>query len=74
MALNIVKQSNSHGGTSTDGNSGRRYFSEECITSIKLCIDKKYHKSVLHLHLLLSTILRVTPGTSRINIVDFGTK
>ena len=26
MALDVVQQSNSHGGTSTDGNSGRRFF------------------------------------------------
>ena len=26
MALDIVQQSNSHGGTSTDGNSGRCFF------------------------------------------------
>ena len=71
MALDIVQQSNSHGGTSTDEKSGCRFFSEECVTFIKLCIDKKYHKSVLHLHLLLSTILRVISGTSRVNIVDF---
>ena len=71
MSLDIVQQSNSHGGTSTDEKSGCRFFSEECVTFIKLCIDKKYHKSVLRLHLLLSTILRVTSGTSRVNIVDF---
>ena len=71
MALDIVQQSNSHGGTSLDGNSGCHFFSEECVTSIKLCIDKKYHKSVLHLHLLLSTILRVISGKSLVNIVEF---
>ena len=71
MALDVVQQSNSHGGTSTDGNSGRRFFSKECVTSIKSCLNEKYHKSVLRLHLLLSTILRVISGTSRVKIVDF---
>ncbi|CAL4194646.1 unnamed protein product, partial [Meganyctiphanes norvegica] len=71
MALDVVQQSNSHGGTSTDGNSGRRFFSVECVTSIKLCTKEKYHRSVLHLHLLLSTILRVISSQHQVNISAF---
>ena len=71
MALDVFQQFNAHTGTSTDENSGRRYFSSECVTSIKLCINEKYHKPVLCLHLLLSTILRVISGTSQVNIEDF---
>ena len=47
------------------------FFSEECVTSIKLCIDKKYQKPVLSLHLLISTILNTISVTSRVNIVEF---
>ena len=71
MALDVFQQSNFHGGFSTDGNSGWRFFSTECVPSIKLCINEKYHKSVLRLHLLLGTIIRVISGTSQDNIEDF---
>ena len=47
------------------------FFSTECVPSIKLCINEKYHKPVLRLHLLLGTILRVISGTSQVNIEDF---
>ena len=71
MALDVVQKSNSHGGTSTDGNSGRRFFSEECVPAIKKCTKAKYHTSVLRLHLLLSTILRVISSQHQVHIVAF---
>ena len=61
MALDIVQQSNFHGGTSTDGNSGRCFF---LVKNVLLLLNyaytlyKKYQKPVLHLHLLVSTIFR----------------
>ena len=71
MALDVVQKSNSHGGMSTDGNSGRRFFSEECVPAIKKCTKAKYHTSVLRLHLLLSTILRVISSQHQVHIAAF---
>ena len=71
MALDVVQKSNSHGGTSTDGNSSRRFFSEECVPAIKKCTKAKYHTSVLRLHLLLSTILRVISSQHQVHIAAF---
>ena len=47
------------------------FFSAECVTAIKLCTKENYHKSVLRLHLLLSTILRVISSQHRVHILDF---
>ena len=58
MALYITQQSNFHGDTYTDGNYGHRFFSAECVTAIKLFTKENYHKYVLCLHLLPSTILK----------------
>lgn len=67
MPLERVSGSNSKGGTSTDGNSGRRFFSEELVESLKKCVPSKYLTDVLRLHLLLSTILRVISSTKLVN-------
>ena len=58
----------SKGGTSTDGNSGRRFFSEELIDSIKKCVPSKYIDDVLRLHMLLSSILRIISSTQCVNL------
>ena len=71
MPLDVVNGPNSKGGTSTDGNSGRRFFSEELVSSLKECTNKKYHKNLLRLHLLLSSILRVVSSQKQIHVNKF---
>ena len=73
MPLDIVNGPNSKGGTSTDGNSGRQFFSEELIESLKKCLDRKFHDDILRLHLLLSSLLRVISCTQQINVELFQT-
>ena len=71
MGLDVVNPSNSKGGTSTDGNSGRRFFSEELVKYLHECVPEKFIKDVLHLHLLLSSILRAVSSQRDIDIENF---
>ena len=46
-------------GTSTTGGQGRRFFSEEVVSTLKEIILLKYRENLLLLHKQLSVILRV---------------
>ena len=58
LKLSMVNRSLGKTGGSTDGNSGRRFFSEEAVETIKQVTDDKYHDDILTLHKNLSAILR----------------
>ena len=64
----LERVNGSKSGTSTDGNSGRRFSSEELIDSIKKCVPSKYIDDVLRLHMLLSSILRIISSTQCVNL------
>ena len=51
MKLDVVCSAGAKGGTSTDGNRGRRLFSEEfipCMTAFKLLVTKCGHSELNH--------------------------
>ena len=50
MELDVVCSAGAQGGTSTDGNSGRRMFSEEFVPCIREISDHHYTGNLLILH------------------------
>ena len=68
LVLDVVCKGGAKGGTSTDGNQGRRFFSEEVVETLKLCVKEKYVDKVLQLHCLLSVILRVVSSRRFVNL------
>ena len=56
------------GGSSTNGNQGRRFFSEEVIESIKKLVPEKHRENLLLLHRQISTILRVVSSSRKIHL------
>ena len=59
-------QSSGHGGTSTDGNSGRRFFSEELVEVINQLAPDKHWSHIVLLHQQISAILRVISSSDNI--------
>ena len=60
-----------HGGTSTDGNTGRRFFSNELKEVLVELIPEKHQVNALLLHLQLSSILRIISCTSKVDVDKF---
>ena len=72
MDLDTVSSAGAKGGTSTDGNSGRRMFSEEFVLCIREISDHHYTDNLLILHHQLTCILRITSSSKRkVNIELF---
>ena len=55
-------------GTSTTGNQGRRFFSEEVVNTIRDLVPEKYKEHLLTLHKQLSVILRVVSFSGEVDI------
>ena len=66
----VVEQvaSTGHCGTSTDGNTGRRFFSSELRPVLEELISENYRDNALLLHLQLSSILRIVSCTAKVDI------
>ena len=58
-------------GTSTTGNQGRRFFSEEVIETIEDLVPEKYKENLLLLHKQLSVILRVVSFSGQVDVDAF---
>lgn len=58
-------------GTSTTGEQGRGFFSEEIIKTLENIIPEKYREQLMCLHLQLSVILRVISYTGQIDVDAF---
>ena len=71
LRINQVCGSLSKGGGSTDGNTGRRFFSFNALPTILQCVPSKYKDDVHNLHKNLSAALRVISSTSEVNIPLF---
>ena len=72
MELDVVCSAGAKGGTSTDGNSGRRMFSEEFVPCIREISEHHYTDNLLILHQQLSCILRINSSSKRkVNIELF---
>ena len=59
------------GGTSTDENQGRRFFSEEVLECLKGLLDEKHKENVLLLHRQISTILSVVSSSRQVDVTKF---
>ena len=68
MVLDVVCSGGAKGGTSTDGNQGRRFFLHEVVPFIKLCVKERYQNDVLKLHEPISVILRVVSSQHLVNL------
>ena len=74
--LNLDRcSSGGHGGTSTNGPQGRRFFSEEVIATISSLLSgkasTKHQQNILLLHCQLSTILSIVSSTRKVNLEKF---
>ena len=67
--------SGGHGGTTTNGPQGRRFFSEEILETIQELLSgkpsEKHRDNVLLLHRQLSTILSVVSSSQKVDLVKF---
>ena len=57
LVFDVLSRRGAKGGSSTNGNQGRCFFSEKVIEALKRCVGKKYI-IVLQLHCLISAIAR----------------
>ena len=74
--LNLDRcSSGGHGGTTTNGPQGRRFFSEEVIDTIRGLLSgqgcSKYQENILLLHRQLSTILSIVSSSRKVNLEKF---
>ena len=58
-------------GTSTTGNQGRRFFSEEVVKTVSELATEKYRSDILKLHKDISVVLRVVSCTKQIDLDKF---
>ena len=56
------------GGTSTTGNQGRRFFSEEAVSTIESLLPEKHKENVLLLHKYLSAVFRVISSRRKVDM------
>ena len=63
--------STGHGGTSTDGNTGRRFFSSELRPVLEELIPDKYKENALLLHVQLSAVLRLVSCTEKLDMIKY---
>ena len=74
MRIEQVQQGG-HGGTSTDGNAGRRFFSEEILPIFDVLLPKDNQREkkeqVIELHVMISSILRINSCTSPIDVAKY---
>ena len=72
LYLDQCNKANGKGGTSTDGNQGRRFFSEEVLGVISDLLSGhssiKHQENILLLHRQLSTILSVVSSTQKVDL------
>ena len=72
MYLDQCNKANGKGGTSTDGNQGRRFFSEEVLDVISDLLSGpsslKHRENILILHRQLSTILSVVSSKQKVDL------
>lgn len=71
LYLDSCNKAGGHGGTSTNGPQGRRFFSEELVPVLPMLCDRRYIDNVLLLHRQLSVILRIVSSTRQINVELF---
>ena len=71
LRLGQVQGSEGHTGTSTTGNSGHQFFSNEVVPAIRNLVDENLLEAVLKVHLNMSCILRVLSSSSYVNIEAF---
>ena len=75
LHLDFVNSAGGHGGTSTDGKQGRRFFSSNLQPVLRELLSKKnnikHQESIIKLHRQLSMILRVVSCTREINLDKF---
>ena len=71
LNLDRVNAAGAKGGTTTNGPQGRRFFSEETITSIKNLANETHRENLLVLHLQISTILSVISSDREVDLGKF---
>ena len=71
LRLKQVQGSEGHTGTSTTGNSGCRFFSNEVVPAIRNLMDENLLEAVLKVHLNMSCILPVLSSCCYINTRAF---
>ena len=71
LRLEQVQGSEGHTGTSTTGNSGRSFFSNEVVPAIRNLVDENLLEAVLKVYLNMSCILCVLSSSSYVNIGAF---
>ena len=67
LNLDQVGGANDKGGTSNDGNQGRRFFKPESRDAIVACVAENYKDTVSILNKNLSVILRVISSTNEVS-------
>ena len=67
IIVDRVSGANSKGGTSNDGNTARKFFTETYVDLIADCVDEKYKTVIRNLHKNLSCILRLVSSTEQID-------
>ena len=63
--------SSGKGGTSTNGNQGRRFFSEEVIACLKILVPEQHRDNLLLLHQQVATVLSVVSSSRKIDTSKF---
>ena len=63
--------SSGKGGTSTNGNQGRRFFSEEVIACLKNLVPEQHRDNLLLLHQQVATVLSVVSSNRKIDTSKF---
>lgn len=71
LKLDVVCDPGEKGGTSTDGNAGREFFTNKFVETLKVLVKEKYHFDLFNLHENLSTILRIVSCQQMVNIEMF---
>ena len=59
------------GGTTTNGNQGRRFFSEEVVVCLRNLVPEQYKDNLLLLHQQVATILSVVSSNRKIDTSKF---
>lgn len=71
IIVDQVSGANSKSGTSNDGNTARKFFSETHADLIVECVDEKYKDTIRTLHKNLSVTLRLISSTQQIDVEKF---
>ena len=68
LRLSMVNRSLGKTGGSTDGNSGRRFFSKKSVETILQVIEPQYQDTIITLHKNLSVIFRIMSCTQKVDV------